>query len=78
MPPEKFVLSYQDAIINVEIYSISGQPVYRVIFGDKTEPLVLHRATHFNTGRFWTSIPEGRQVLAEEIGVLIEKYLKQK
>ena len=69
MQPVKFALLYHGAPADVEVYSISGQSVYRVIFGNKTDPLVLHRATQFNASRFWTSIPEGRQELAEEIGV---------
>ena len=78
MQPEKFTLIYKDTVADVEIHSISGQPVYRVIFGNKTEPLILHRATQFNAIKFWTSIPEGRQELAEEVGILIEKHIKQK
>ena len=78
MQPEKFAISYQDTVAHVEIHSISGQTIFRVIFGDNKAPLVLHRATQFEAKRFWTSIPEGRQKLAEEIGILIEKYFREK
>ncbi|OKS88709.1 hypothetical protein RG47T_4187 [Mucilaginibacter polytrichastri] len=29
-------------------------------------------------GRFWTSLPEGRQVEAEKVGPLIARYFKNK
>ena len=39
------------------------------------KPLVLTRATGQDSDRFWTSIPQGRQKEAEEIGPLIGEYI---
>jgi hypothetical protein len=76
--PERFSVNYKKNAAAVEVLSIAGQTVYRVRFSDQTQQLILTRATHQNTNRFWTSIPEGRQELAEEVGALIEQYIRQK
>ncbi len=35
-------------------------------------------ATNANNEKFWTSIPEGRQELAQQVGPLIENYYRSK
>ena len=57
-------------------HSISGQVIYRVLYLDNRPPLVLTRALHANAHFFWTSIPEGRQAEAEEVGTLIAEHIK--
>jgi hypothetical protein len=52
--------------------------MFRIIFSNPGAPLIITRATHENAYRFWTSIPEGRQRQAEEIGTLIEEHYKKK
>jgi len=47
-----------------------------VTFSINRTPLVVTRALHSNAYRFWTSIPEGRQQEAEEVGALISEYFK--
>jgi len=71
-----FELNFKDGKIRVQRHSIGGQVIFRVIFSNKTMPLVLTRALHANAHRFWTSIPEGRQQEAEEVGALISEYYK--
>jgi len=39
-------------------------------------PVVVTRADNFQGGKFWTSIPEENQNLAEEIGPLIEAFYR--
>jgi hypothetical protein len=73
-----FELDYKDGNIKIQRHSLSGQVIYRIFFSDKRPPLVVHRALNDNAARFWTSIPEGRQLEAEEIGPLIGEYLKKK
>jgi len=72
-----FEVSYKEKKVRVQRHSLSGQVIFRVLFSDKTPPLVLHRALNANATRFWTSIPEGRQLEAEEIGPLITEYLQK-
>ena len=57
-------------------HSIGAQVIFRVTFSNKKSPLVVTRAIHSNAYKFWTSIPEGRQKEAEEIGALIAEYFK--
>lgn len=75
---EQFELDYKEEKIKVQRHSLSGQVIFKVRFPDHREPLVLTRALHSNSYKFWTSIPEGRQREAEEIGVLISVYFKKK
>ena len=75
--PEKFNIDYKNNSATVEVLSIAGQTIYRVVFANRNA-LILTRATNSNAARFWTSIPEGKMEMAEEVGVLIEQYLKQK
>lgn len=78
MPDEAllFELEYKGSKIMVRKHVVAGQVVYRVQFPDRRQPLVLHRALDANASRFWTSLPEGRQREAEEIGNLISAYFK--
>jgi hypothetical protein len=71
-----FELDFKDGKIRVQRHSLSGQIIYQVVFSDGRKPLVLTRALHANANRFWTSIPEGRQAEAEEVGPLISEYYK--
>jgi len=69
---EIFDLEYENSPAKVERIQIPGQTFFRVNFSNGTPPLTLLRATDANQSKFWTSIPEGRQQLAERIGLLIE------
>ena len=74
--PDIFELYFKEGKIRVHCHLIANQTVYSVIFSDKRNPLVVTRALDFNAARWWTSIPEGRQSEAEEIGPLIAEYIK--
>ena len=71
---DSFYISYNNEPVYVESLSIGTQVLYRVNFHNK--PLLLSRAKDANGAYFWTSIPEGKQKLAEQIGPLIETYIK--
>jgi hypothetical protein len=75
--PEIMVLEYKSVKIKVQEHLVANQTVYRVVFSDNRNPLALLRTTNGAT-RFWTSIPEGRQREAEEIGDLIAAHIKSK
>jgi len=74
----KFDLEFGIATIRVEEIRIPGQTFFRVSFSNEIPDLTLLRATNAKDEKFWTSIPEGRQKLAEEIGPMIEKYYRSK
>jgi hypothetical protein len=71
-----FDTDFKDLKIRVEQHQVANQVIYRVHFSDKRTPLVLTRASNDNAARFWTSVPEGRQREAEEVGPVIADYIK--
>ena len=66
-----FELNFKDGTIRVQRHFISNQIIYRIVFSDERNPLVITRALTDNAAHWWTSIPEGRQREAEEIWPLI-------
>ena len=74
--PDIFELDFKDDKIRVQRHFVSNQTIYRIVFSDKRSPLVITRTLTENAAHWWTSIPEGRQSGAEEIGPLIADYIK--
>jgi len=72
---EKFEVFHKEKTVKIEAVSIGGQSLYKVMFSDRPAMFVT-KAKDFNAAKFWTSVPEGRQELAEEIGELIIKHYK--
>jgi hypothetical protein len=70
-----FEISYKHQTVPTEVVRTGGRTLYVARIPGLT-PLVVHRAKTFDGPLFWTSIPEGRQQEAEEIGKLIDGYLK--
>lgn len=60
--------------LHVRPRKVGGAMVFVVHFPDQRQPLALTKATGENRPVFWTSIPEGRQKEAEEIGPFITAY----
>jgi hypothetical protein len=52
----------------IEVYYVSSSP--------EKKPLVITRALKSGGKEFWTSIPQGMQKEAEEIGAIIDKLEK--
>ncbi len=73
---DNFELDFKEGKIKVQRHSINSNVVFSVKFSDNRKPLVITRAIHANAYRFWTSIPEGRQEEAEEVGLTISEYFK--
>lgn len=69
-----FNVTYGKTPLLIRPRKVGGSTVFVVAFPDDRQPLVLTRATGQNRPVFWTSIPEGRQKEAEEIGPLITEY----
>ncbi len=68
-------IEYKGERLNVQVLDIGIQRIYKVNFPSST-PLLITRAKNADGVYFWTSVPEGKQKLAEEIGTLIEPILK--
>lgn len=71
-----FELDFKAGKIRVQRHLVAHQTIYRVVFSDKRSPLVVTRALTDNANHWWTSVPEGRQQEAEEIGILIANHIK--
>lgn len=76
--PANFELDFNGGKIKIEEHTIAERTIYRILFSDKRSPLIITIATNIYDSHFWTSIPEGRQPEAEEIGALISKHLNIK
>lgn len=74
---EQFEITIQGKKEAVQIIKRGLTTIYVIKFTGKA-PLAINRATRFEGGFFWTSVPEGRQPEAEAIGPLIDEYLKTK
>ena len=73
--PDIFELDFNGGKIRVQRHFVANQTIYRVVFTDKRAALVVTRALNENAASWWTSIPEGRQKEANEIGPLIAEYI---
>jgi hypothetical protein len=75
---ETFDLEFGSTTIRVEQIQLPGQTFFRVVFSNEIPELKLLRATAAGGDKFWTSIPEGRQKLAEQVGPVIEEHYRSK
>ena len=71
-----FELKLKAGTINVNQHLVSNVIIYRIIFSDHRIPLIITRALTNNAEHWWTSVPEGRQKEANEIGPLIAAYIQ--
>ncbi len=78
MDDGKFEIEYGSTTIVVERLTIGKTIAYKAVFSSKRQPLIITKANNFELGKFWTSIPEGRQAEAEGLGELIEDYFSKK
>ena len=76
VPVNRIDIDYNGEAVKVQILDIIGQRIYKVNF-PSAAPVFLTREKNAEGKYFWTSVPEGKQKLAEEIGAAIEPYLKE-
>lgn len=68
-----FSIVYHEKPVQVKVVPHSSGPLY-MASGENIPTVCIHRATNFEGQLFWTSIPEGKQKLAEAIGQLIDEH----
>nr|WP_294991432.1 hypothetical protein [uncultured Sediminibacterium sp.] len=71
---ERFTFSHQGQTVQVYQKKVGRDIVYALYFQDGRQPLVLTLAKANEGGKFWTSVPEGRQAEAEVFGPLLASY----
>jgi hypothetical protein len=74
---DDFELNFKGEKIRVRRRTVSGRVIFGIQFSDRKKDLIITRATHADAYSFWTSIPEGRQKEAEQLGPLIAAHLKE-
>jgi hypothetical protein len=75
---EPFVIGYEGATAEVSEHHLQDMRVFRIIFTDTRKPLVITVAETPAGKKWWTSVPQGRQKEAEEVGKLIAGYIRAK
>lgn len=75
-PP--FSLDFGDNLIRVAEHELNGKRVFHIDFNGVHKALVITVAVTRSNKKVWTSIPEGRQAEAEQIGKLIASYIRNK
>jgi hypothetical protein len=74
--PDIFAFEAHGVTLTCERVSLPRVVAYRVVFSSKREPIIITQGRGPDNSKFWTSIPEGRQLEAEGVGKLIDEYLK--
>lgn len=72
-----FEIDIDGKSVPVSEHYIGERRVFHVGLLRRGKPLIL-TVTEGPKGKFWTSIPEGRQEEAEKVGPLIAWYFKNK
>ncbi|MDB4926629.1 hypothetical protein [Mucilaginibacter sp.] len=72
-----FEIDYEGKAVRVSEHYIGEQRVFNVDLPLRGKALIL-TVTEGPKGKFWTSVPQGRQADAEKVGPLIAWYFKDK
>jgi len=73
-----FELEINGRLLKVSEHELAGKRVFHVNFGASVKPLVITVAVAPGGKKFWTSIPQGRQREATDIGKLIAEHIRAK
>jgi hypothetical protein len=76
--PEPFEIEYDGKPAEVREHYIKDMRVFHITFTDKRRPLVITVAEAPGGKKWWTSVPQGRQTEAEQVGKLIAAYIRAK
>ncbi|CAH0266102.1 MULTISPECIES: hypothetical protein [unclassified Pedobacter] len=73
-----FELSLNETILRISEHELAGKRVFHVNFGAGVKPLIITVGLSVRNEKFWTSIPEGRQKEAQQIGKMIAEHIRAK
>lgn len=74
----QFKLLYEGNNLTITERQLGTKRIFQIDFESQAKPLIITVATHESGKKFWTSIPEGKQYDAEQIGKLIANYIRAK
>lgn len=72
---KNFEVRFEDQPVQIEVIRAGKQVLFKAMSANQQIALFLTRAKDSEGSYFWTSIPEGKQQLAEQIGLLIEQHI---
>jgi hypothetical protein len=75
-PP--FEIEYQGNQVTVTEAEIDDRRVFHIQLAGQRKRLIVTVAEDRQQVKFWTSLPQGRQQEAEEVGKLIATYIRSK
>jgi hypothetical protein len=73
-----FDIDYEGLTAKVTEHFLKEMRVFHITFAGKRKPLVITVAETPGGKKWWTSVPQGRQKEAEEVGRLIANYIRAK
>jgi len=73
-----FEIEYEGLAANVTEHFLKDMRVFHITFAGKRKPLVITVAEVPGGKKWWTSVPQGRQKEAEEVGKLVANYIRAK
>jgi hypothetical protein len=73
-----FEIEYEGSSATVTEHELEDMRVFHILFMEKRKPLVITIAEAGGGKKWWTSVPQGRQKEAEEVGKLIADYIRAK
>ena len=75
--PKSFDIVVGEQAAQVTIHKIKSAKVFHLVFAARRPSLNITVATDDDGGKFWTSVPEGRQEEAELAGKAVAAYLRE-
>ncbi|MDN3584942.1 hypothetical protein [Mucilaginibacter flavus] len=75
-PP--FEIQHNGVTLKVTEAEIKSRRIFYIQFSDNRKVLTVTVGKGLGDEKFWTSIPEGRQEEAEEVGKLIAAFIRGK
>jgi hypothetical protein len=73
-----FEIHYDGLAAAVTEHELQESRVFDIAFSDRREPLVITVAVAPGGKKWWTSVPQGRQKEAGEVGKLVADYIRAK
>ncbi|WP_428329687.1 hypothetical protein [Mucilaginibacter sp.] len=73
-----FYIAYDGFTAKVTEHELQEMRVFHIAFDGTRKPLVITVAETPGGKKWWTSVPQGRQKEAEEVGKLVADYIRAK
>jgi hypothetical protein len=71
-----FEVTYQQQQVKVEVFTLGKETLFRIYY-PAGQAFFITKASAQSSNPFWTSIPEGKQGLAEKFGELVDEHYIQ-